>query len=123
MNTKTPFTPKEVNAKLSEIRIADDRTVELQAIAAETDFNKWLLDIFELADSQVDYLESLGAAFSESTGESLANAFRKRHLVTMEKGEIKSRSIKFVRKEETKSTTSVPNEEPVEEEELNFFIS
>lgn len=123
MSTKTPFTSTDVNKKMDEIRRADDATVEREAHAVETDFNKWLLHNFELADSQIDYLLSLGSDFSKSTGANIGQAFRKRNPVTMEKGEMQSRSIKFVREEQVQRTTYVPGTIASEEEALNYFIS
>lgn len=123
MRTKTPFTSTDVNKKMEEIRKADDTTVEREALAVETDFNKWLLDNFELADSQVNYLVSLGSEFSTTTGTNLGQAFRKRNVVTMEKGEVQARSIKFVREEQIQRTTYAPGTEAREDEVLHYFIS
>ena len=123
MNTKTPFTPLEVNMRLAEIRVATTEVVEAEATAVETDFNKWLPDNFALDAQQVAYLNSLGPAFSLDTGNSLAHAFRQRHKVTMEKGNPKLRSIKFIRKDKKEETTSAPDTAPSVENELNFFIS
>lgn len=123
MSTKTPFTSSDVNKKMEEIRRADDATVEHEARTVETDFNKWLLDNFELADSQVDYLLSLGSDFSKATGTNIGQAFRKRNPVTMEKSEMQSRSIKFVREEQVQRTTYAPGTVASEDEALNYFIS
>lgn len=123
MSTKTPFTSTDVNKKMDEIRRADDATVEREAHDVETDFNKWLLHNFELTDSQIDYLLSLGSDFSKSTGTNIGQAFRKRNPVTMEKGEMQSRSIKFVREEQVQRTTYAPGTVASEDEALNYFIS
>lgn len=123
MKNKTAFTPQDVNAHLAEIRVANDATVEAEAAAVEKDFNAWLLDNFELEQSQVAYLESLGYTFSEATGKSLALAFRERQKVSMEKGDKQLRSIKFVREGRTQNVTYVPDAAPTTEDELNYFIS
>lgn len=123
MNKKTAFTPHDVNNRLAEIRVADDVVVEAEAVSVETDFNRWLLFNFELQGSQIAYLESLGSVFSETTGQRLAQAFRARNKVTMVKGERQLRSIKFVREEQKRNTTYMPDQTPYVEDELVYFVS
>lgn len=122
-HNKTPFTPEDVNARLDEIRVAADAIVETEAVAVEKDFNLWLYNNFILEASQMEYLKSLGTAFSETTGQRLAQAFRARNKVTMEKGDTQLRTIKFIREEQKKNTTYMADAAPFVEDELVYFIS
>lgn len=123
MRQKFPFTPTGVDDKMNALYAQSDVAIEAEAVAVETDCNGWMQDNFDLAPIQVDYMESLGETFSTETGQSLAHAFRNRLPVTMTKGDINTRSYKFIREEHMNTATYAPDEEPVYVESLNYYIS
>jgi len=123
MKQKFPFTPEGVDDMLSTLYAEDDAVIETEAVAVEQNFNPWMEDNFELTSEQVDYMNSLGPIFSEQTGLHLAHAFRHRLPVTLTKGDISSRSYKFIREEQRKTATYAPAEAPIYAESLDFYIS
>jgi len=123
MKQKFPFTPVGVNEKVSSLYAEDNAIVEAEAFAVEQNLNLWMEDNFILTSEQLDYMDSLGPVFSEQTGEHLAYAFRHRLPVTLTKGDINSRSYKFIREEQRKSATYTPAVEPIYAESLDYYIS
>lgn len=123
MKQKFDFTPAGVAQKMDQLYAQSPTAIEAEAVAVETDCNAWMESNFDLSQTQVDYMVSLGSTFSSETGDSLAHAFRNRLPVTMTKGDISIRSYKFIRKEHQEAATYAPDEEPEYTECLYFYIS
>ena len=72
----------------------------MEADYVEVNFFDWIINTFTLREDPIVYLYSLGLEFALVNGRMLAYCFRHRLAVTLTKGNIALRSLKFIRREE-----------------------
>ncbi|MBE8722693.1 hypothetical protein [Sphingobacterium pedocola] len=122
-NVMYSFDTQGVDAKMKDLYAKPDAAIEAEAVSVSSDFVAWIVLNFYLTEEQVIYLKSLGPAFAESNGNDLAFAFRNRLDVTLTKGDISARTIKFIRKEQNVTTVSEPEQASDIAGSIDYYIS
>lgn len=122
-NVMYSFDTQGVDAKMNDLYAKTDAAVEAEAVSVSSDFFAWIILNFYLTEEQIIYMKSLGSAFAESNGNDLAFAFRNRLDVTLTKGDISARTIKFIRKEQNVTTVSEPEQASDVAGSIDYYIS